>query len=632
MHKQGDVSTLLDFYSYDRPLSVWTYLVTLPVLGANPQTWQIFTLLLRALTAFAMWGILAEIWPKRRFTAAAAALLFLVYPTFTQQSISVAYSQHFITYSFFFFSVWAMLRAQKSKHNYWPWTLIALGTAGLHLATLEYFGGLELTRPLILFLFFSENQKGLNRETWRRVIKRWAPYFVILAAFAVWRFLLLSLPADPNHPQLLSNFSADPIGATLLFVERSLQDFIFIVFGPWDNIFYSELIDFSNLSRVVSMAIAALVAAATTVYLRYQASRSKRDSESQSGVWGGQLIAFGALAIFLGMLPVRIADRDVLSGVFADRFTLPAMFGAAILWVGLARVALRDHYHRAILIAILIGLSTGAHFRIANNYSWDWEKQSRIYWQLTWRAPGLAPNTALVGTGALSGFVTEYAAAAAINTLYQSPINDGKVNYWVFDYFDDLQPHEAEVFSGAETLSSGIRNLTFEGSGDSLLFFDYSTTGQCLWILDAEDEFNPGVDEAMRTASQFSALRQIQEVSATTPYSEVFGQEPEHTWCYFYEKIDLATQFNDWDEAVALWRDAQSRSYIPNNQVEILPVVDALVHAGFIDEGVDLTLDAFRKQPDVRLMFCAGWKNWLDGTVAHTQGVDEMLIKLECGT
>ena len=99
------------------------------------------------------------------------ALLFAIYPIFFQQAISVIYGQVFILYGVFFLSlgamVWSIRQARFSKIL----TTVALVATALHMFSLEYFVGLELLRPLFLWLLFKE--KFSRRERIRRVIEHW---------------------------------------------------------------------------------------------------------------------------------------------------------------------------------------------------------------------------------------------------------------------------------------------------------------------------------------------------------------------------------------------------------------------------------------------------------------------------
>src|SRR5512146_2530637 len=115
------------FFDYNRPLSAWIYVVTVPILGTRPLNWQIFALALRWLTCVSMWWTVTLTWPKHRHLAASAAFLFAIYPIFAQQSISVAYTQHWTCYFLFFLSMAGMLlafrllRSNSRRGSRWFW-------------------------------------------------------------------------------------------------------------------------------------------------------------------------------------------------------------------------------------------------------------------------------------------------------------------------------------------------------------------------------------------------------------------------------------------------------------------------------------------------------------------------------
>ena len=148
----GRYADLIQLYAFDRPLSAWTALLSGPVLGIAPLTWQLFTLLLRGAAAYLLYRILDVLFPRRTQFSLWAAVLFAVYPAYRLQPIAVAYSQHWISYAAFFLSMLFMLRALQGGKSRWRSKVLALLLAFTHLATLEYFAGLELLRPLALAL------------------------------------------------------------------------------------------------------------------------------------------------------------------------------------------------------------------------------------------------------------------------------------------------------------------------------------------------------------------------------------------------------------------------------------------------------------------------------------------------
>jgi hypothetical protein len=101
------------YFSTNRPVWGLLYQVTTRLFPQVPIYWQVFALFLRWLTGLLTWAVLRELFPKQPRLALGAALLFLVYPGFNQQSGAFLYSHFFIVLNFFLFSYYLMLRAWR---------------------------------------------------------------------------------------------------------------------------------------------------------------------------------------------------------------------------------------------------------------------------------------------------------------------------------------------------------------------------------------------------------------------------------------------------------------------------------------------------------------------------------------
>lgn len=594
--EQGSAELLRGFYSYIRPLSFWTYSITLPALGVTPLHWHIFLLALRILAAVQLWLTLRLLWPRAERIAAMASALFLVYPSFSQGPIAVAYSQHFIVYNLFLFSLYAMLRSLQAQKTRWIWLSLAIFSTLAHLFTMEYFAGLELVRPLIL-LAWLHNKKGSSpREAILHASRQWLPYFTCLVVFFLWRTTLV-MPNDPNRLVWIG---------LPAFLQATLQNFITVVFDTWAKALNARLIDFSDRAVVFSLVLAVITTLICFGYMHI--SPTKQETSKGSA---GQAALLGSSAILLSMLPIQLTGRTLLGGLFVDRFSLPAMLGAALLFAGLLHFLLSQSLHRNILFAILIGLAVGAHLRSANEYRWDWEEQRRMYWQFYWRAPSLEAGTSLVGPEVMAAYTSGYAAAAAVNTLYNAPISeDGEVDYWVLDYYDNLLAHEAELEDDLD-LNFSISNLHFTASSEKLIFYDNTNDGQCVWFLNETDQYNSLVDPGTRTLARFSQLNLASEVSDKAPNPAIFGKEPARTWCYYFQKMDLARQQEDWDTVLSLWETTKTYGYSSTTQFAMFPIVEALLRTGQEQEAAVLTADILLKQPAAREKLCYAWHTWL---------------------
>ncbi|MCW5888879.1 MAG: hypothetical protein KIT07_12235, partial [Anaerolineales bacterium] len=232
--QEGSPELLRGFFSYIRPLSFWTYSLTMPILGVTPLHWHLFFLGLRILAAAQLWLTLRTLWPRADQLAGMASLLFLVYPSFSQGSIAVAYSQHFIVYNLCIFSLYAMLRSLSAQPRRNLWRALAILAAIAHLFTMEYFAGLELLRPLLLLVWFYPRH-GSFKQSLLSAARQWLPYLAVLVGFFIWRTTLV-IPEDPNRLEWIG------IPA---FLQATLQNGVRMIVDAWANTLNAALIDFS---------------------------------------------------------------------------------------------------------------------------------------------------------------------------------------------------------------------------------------------------------------------------------------------------------------------------------------------------------------------------------------------------
>jgi hypothetical protein len=130
---------------------VYTYLTT-PFLGTSPLNWQIFGLFSRWLATLTIWLVLRQFWPNKSQPVFWIALLFAIYPGFRQQYASVIYSHYFLQLAIHMVSFGCMALAIRKPRRYWLLTLLSLILSVFSLFTSEYFFGLELLRPLFLWI------------------------------------------------------------------------------------------------------------------------------------------------------------------------------------------------------------------------------------------------------------------------------------------------------------------------------------------------------------------------------------------------------------------------------------------------------------------------------------------------
>jgi hypothetical protein len=62
------------------------------------------------------------------------------------------------------------------------------------------------------------------------------------------------------------------------------------------------------------------------------------------------------------------------------------------------------------------------------------------------------------------------------------------------------------------------------------------------------------------------------------PPELIFGSEPPHDWCFYYQKAESALQAEDWEEVERLGAEIERLDLHPNDRVEWLPFIQAYAY------------------------------------------------------
>jgi hypothetical protein len=612
------ISGFWEYYAYDRPFSAWTYVVFMPILKTNPITWQIFSLLLRWGTAACFWIALGNLWPKHQREAVLAAFLFAIYPIFDQQAISVAFSQHWICYFLYCLSIALMILAWRKKGPIaWLLTLCAVLAAGLQIFTLEYFVGLELLRPFLLWILVSE-RKETRLRTASTILVRWLPYLLAMTIFVLWRLFFLKLPApDPNTPSLLFNFFAAPLKVATHLLQLALQDIGFMLITVWANLFKAENIQLDDRFILFSWALAAAVATGLFFFLqRMLKDETSTPAPQGRWTWPVQAAGIGIISILCGMLPIWLTDRQVMVGMHSDRFGMPAMLGASLLvvafisWLGISQTK------RLLFICLLVGMAAGAHLRTSNDYRWAWVSQSRFYWQMAWRAPSIQPNTSIFAEGEFLSYMSGNAITTGIDLLYAPPKNPTYILPYYFyslgRYYGYRMP---DFLSGIPTQENSYRIYHFNGNTRDALVIDYSPAdNNCLHVLSSQDGNMPGLPPLTSKALVNSNLSLIQSGPTQSGYppADIFGPQPDLPWCHIYQQAELARQMGNWQQVNSLAEQAIQKGFSlkngsSNTPYEWLPFIEGYARTGHLDSAKQLSEDILAKNKLMSVRLCELW-------------------------
>jgi len=598
-----------DFYQYDRPFSAWTYIVTTPMLGTNPMGWHIFTLLLRWLTVVFLWLTLRKLWPGNSRQTFWIALLFSVYPLFDQQSVAVAYSQHWTCYLFYFISIYLMLLSQEKKRLFYPLTLLAVSFSLTQMLTMEYFLGLEFARPIILWIYyFNQENKPKKQEIIKKTLVSSWFYLALFIAYIIWRVNFQELAGDnPNKPVLLKQLLDAPFQSLLGLLQTAMQDLVYFILSWFQAINPSD-IELQRPFFIVSTAVAFTTALLLWFILGHYSPSPPEENKAHK--WPLQATLFGIVSTVVATIPVWMIGRQASLGLYGSRFGLAGMFGLSIMLVGILEWLSTSNSVKNIVICLLIGVAIHFHLYTSKDFQDSWEKQQRVYWQLYWRAPYIEPGTAIISDGEIFNYVGLYSTSMGISLLYPPTENPQELAYWFFSMGRDLFTHIDELNKGT-ILTGSLRNYSFEGNSREVLILWLPGKNRCIKILTENDLNDRDIPEILQPVISLSNPDRIKRSSASawSPPETIFGKEPEHTWCYFYEKAELAGQYQDWEEIIQLYQITEQQGYKPSDMNEYLPLLDAYLHSGRIDDANQLSIKMRKLSNKIDDQICWVWVN-----------------------
>jgi hypothetical protein len=286
-------------------------------------------------------------------------------------------------------------------------------------------------------------------------------------------------------------------------------------------------------------------------------------------------LVLGVVIVFVTTLPVVAAGRHAFFSIQWDKYTLQSAFGVALLAGGFVFFALRDRL-RWIVLALLLTSGVITQAFSAMYYRDFWEAQRAAWWQLYWRAPRIAEGTTVIAS--LPGtyqLAEEYEVWGPLNLLYHAgePLQlSGQVPYpeIMLNLANSLQ--EERLVRGTVTVKRDYGQV---------LVISRPDTASCLHVYNGSLGLSLTESPTVAMMAPYSETSWIQaSASPATVPTQIFGQEPRHEWCFYYQKINLALQNGNWAEAAQLAEEAISSDFRPNETAEWLPVLFAYANNG----------------------------------------------------
>jgi len=213
-----------------------------------------------------------------------------------------------------------------------------------------------------------------------------------------------------------------------------------------------------------------------------------------------------------------------------------------------------------------------------------------FWWLVGWLFPQLQPETTLVANYSHASIEEDYFVWGPANLIYYPESSDP----------ERLKPVVWAAVLTRDNLFSIMNNdnpkrvlrrsiTTFMDYGN-ILILTQPFEGACVQVIDGKQPAISELEEydVMQVASSSNLDNIIINEPRHIPPEIVFGQEPEHTWCYYYETAALAYQQGNFGKVIELGREARKQGFFAADPVEWMPFIQAAAIVGDQQEMLKL--------------------------------------------
>lgn len=596
--------SIIPLFSTDRPFMGVVYSVVYRFLGDASLNWHLYALLWRFIGAMAFFWILRLVWPNNKYITTLMAVLFVVYPGFLSEPNANTKQNHLYGFGTALLSIALMLQGIKTSSQKWKiiCSLLSITLTVNYLFIYEYMIGLEGMRLALLgYVLFQQGFK-----TWRslaiEVLKKWWPYVIAMAGFLYWRiFIFAGSRNSTDASKLAGSYLGNLRSMSIRVVVETAKDFldtsIFAWFVKPYHLFSGA--EYSKLAGALLIAgiVIALVLAYSFLLKRWWGigyNQEETPRPIKDFIWMGTFI------IFCAVLPVIFSGRDVDLGDAYKSYGLHPLGGVVLFVTGIV-LMLQPNFRRLALIT-LIGLSVSTQALNADYWGRLWDYQRETWWQLTWRAPDIKDDT-LVMAYFPDGYQLQqdYEAWGPVNLIYRpdpaaSPAISSEVLNGTTAY-DILQ---------GNTLDNPVRDIPMHRDFRKLLLISIPSSSACIHIIDGSlPVYSENDSLLVQQVGGYSHIdRIIPSGTAPVPPRPIFGAEPAHTWCYYYQKASLARQIGDWKEIGKLYDQTLALRLEAADESELIPFFEGLVNLGRYDDARTLYNKQIKGHAKMRLPLC----------------------------
>jgi hypothetical protein len=604
-HTQG-ANFFFEVFRADRPLRALVMIPAYTLFGANPLYYNVAAYVFRLAGALSFLWIVRILWPRQRTATFMMGLLFLIYPGFLMQPNAIDYLSHQISLASGMFSIALTMKAvtSNSKVAKWLFYIGAILLGWFCLGLMEYYIGLEIFRSGCVFALLYSKQRPFIQNG-LLTVKHWLPTLLIPSGFLFWRlFIFQSERGATDLTAQLGQLAVSPVLKGLWWLVYFFQSILNTVILAWGVPLYDIAFQLRLRDILTGLGIALAVVLIAVGFLFWLRRTESEDSQQEDKPdWQTQAIWLGALGVVGGLVMIIIANRYVNFGDFS-RYTLVSSAGAVMLLVGVI-YHIASYRLRVATFALLVLIAALTHHANSINAVNEAQSIRAFWWQLNWRVPQIQKGTTLIANYPVSGIPEDYFIWGPANLIYypekqtnlplQVPVPAAILNH----------ENVLRITTGGASQRLERRGVALTQDFDNILVLTQPAVNVCVRVLDGtapelsvQDPFN-----IMLVAGKSRMENVLAGEKSAIPPVDVFGQEPVHDWCYYYEKAALAYQNKNWQAVLDLREEALAKGFYPSDRIEWIPFLKAYTAMSDI-EGLRPYVSIMVEEPFIKTQTC----------------------------
>jgi hypothetical protein len=447
-------------------------------------------------------------------------------------------------------------------------------TGLLYLAQMEYYIGFEIIRIVLFLLIFLRRGRGWKQDV-PGALKAWLPFAIIPVLFLTWRLFLFESERKVTDAGLqLGKFMETPIHTSLAWVISLLQDIVNVSLLAWSVPLSQLAFNMDVYNSVIALGISILVLFLFLYFFPVLTQSDEQDHETGYN-FGREALWLGMAWVVCGLLPVVLGNRHVIFPEFS-RYGFVSAGGGVIFVVALIMRLPGPTFQRAV-IALLLVSATLTHYANTARFAEQMADIRSFWWQVSWRVPRFDRGATIVAHYPVAGIrEPSFVWGPANQIYYPARIKPGAITTGISAIRLDKDT-VLRILSKEKQYMDPYYEVTAYPNPRHITVITQPTPRSCVQVIDGtQPEYSRYEDPIFLLVGLYSETEKIltEEAPVDVPES-LFGPEPEHDWCYTYQKAALARQREDWNEVLRLAKEAADKKLKPHDLIEWMPFLQA---------------------------------------------------------